>query len=61
MCRSATRQPWHQEYAVLDWIPTELSVAVNQIRGGEASFGALRARLLFAEEFPRPRSPIDFQ
>jgi hypothetical protein len=61
MIRSATSQQWHQEYALLGWIPTEISIAVTQIRAGEDSFGAFRARLAFAEDFPRARSPVDFR
>ena len=61
MRQSATRQPWHQEYAFVGWIPTGISVVVMQIRSGCVVYHAAEHDWAFAEDFLVAGSPVDFR
>jgi hypothetical protein len=61
MYQSGIRQPWHQEYAFIGWIPTGISVAVIQICARRTDFHATEHDRPFAEDFPRAGSPVEFR
>ncbi len=61
MRRSAARHPWHQEYAVIGWIPTRVSFVFFQIRARSTAFHAAEHDWLFAADLPQTRSPVDFR
>jgi len=58
MCRGAACQRWHLQYALIGWIPTDISVAVIQIRAHRTAAYTAEHDWPFAEDLLMAGSPV---